>query len=133
MQGADRQQLHTIKELIEVYDKPTPSDAQTARVSAVYPIRYEWDRLGRIAAAGVLATLAGTVVVPAGTWPLWGILLRGSTVVAVFLGTLVLLGFFQPREVNRVRLIVRSLRQAGTARDRAAAKAAAEEGGTPHD
>lgn len=40
VQGADRQQLQTIKELIEVYDKPTPSDAQTARVSAVFPIRY---------------------------------------------------------------------------------------------
>ena len=40
VQGADRQQLLTVKELIEVYDKPTPSDAQTARVSAVFPIRY---------------------------------------------------------------------------------------------
>ena len=40
VQGADRQQLLTIKELVDVYDKPTPSDAQTARVSAVFPIRY---------------------------------------------------------------------------------------------
>lgn len=100
---------------------------------AVYPIRYEWDRLGRIAVAGVLATLAGTVIVSAGAWPLWGILLRGSTVVMVFLGTLVLLGFFQPHEINRVRLIMRSLRRAGTAKGPAAGKAAAEEGGTLHD
>ncbi len=40
VQGADRQQLLTIKELVDVYDKPTPSDAQTARVSTVFPIRY---------------------------------------------------------------------------------------------
>jgi O-antigen/teichoic acid export membrane protein len=100
---------------------------------AFYPMQYEWARLGRVAAAGVLATLAGSAILRPGIWPLWGVLLRGSTVVVVFLGTLILLGFFQPREINRARLIVRSLRQGGRAKDRAAAKAAAEEGGTLHD
>jgi len=100
---------------------------------AVYPIRYEWARLGRIAAAGVLATLAGSAILRPGLWPLWGILLRGSTVVVVFLSTLALLGFFQPREINRARLILQSLLQARTAKGRAAAKAAAEGGGTLHD
>jgi type II secretory pathway component GspD/PulD (secretin) len=40
VQGADAQQLTTIEELIKVYDQPVPSDAQTARVSAVVAIRY---------------------------------------------------------------------------------------------
>jgi O-antigen/teichoic acid export membrane protein len=100
---------------------------------AVYPIRYEWARLGRIAVAGVLAAWAGSVIVHPGIWPLWGILLRGSTVVAVFLGTLALLGFFQPREINRARLILQSLRHAGTVKNRAPASGAAEGGDTPHD
>jgi len=100
---------------------------------AVYPVRYEWGRLGRIAAAGVLATVAGSTIPPSGIWPLWGILLRGATVVMVFLGTLTLLGFFQPREVNRIRMIVRSLRQARGSTPPAATKAAAEGGSAPRD
>ena len=40
VQGADPQQLKTIRDLIEVYDQVTPSDAQTARLSATFPIRY---------------------------------------------------------------------------------------------
>jgi type II secretory pathway component GspD/PulD (secretin) len=40
VQGADRQQLKTIEELIEIYDQPLPDDAQTARLSAVFPIQY---------------------------------------------------------------------------------------------
>ena len=40
VQGADARQLKTVKDLIEVYDKPMPSDAQTARFSAAIEVRY---------------------------------------------------------------------------------------------
>jgi O-antigen/teichoic acid export membrane protein len=100
---------------------------------AVYPIRYEWARLARIAAAGALATLAGSLILHPGIWPLWGILLRGSTVVLTFLGTLALLGFFEPREINRARLILQSLRRARSAKGRAAATAVTEGSGTPDE
>jgi hypothetical protein len=40
VQGADRNQLKTIRELIEVYDQPLPSDAQTARLSAVFHVKH---------------------------------------------------------------------------------------------
>jgi hypothetical protein len=51
----------------------------------------------------------------------------------VFLGTLTLMGFFQPREINRARLILQSLWQAKSAKGRAAARAAAEQGGAPRE
>lgn len=40
VQGADARQLKTVKDLIEVYDKPMSSDAQTARFSSVIAVRY---------------------------------------------------------------------------------------------
>jgi O-antigen/teichoic acid export membrane protein len=100
---------------------------------AVYPVRYEWARLGRIAAAGALATAVGYMVPPATLWPLWGVLLRGSTVVVVFLATLVLLGFFQPREINRARLMLRNLRLERVAKNGTTAGNGAERSGTHRD
>jgi O-antigen/teichoic acid export membrane protein len=87
----------------------------------VYPVRYEWGRLARIVLAGVLGVVAGQMVAPPGIWPLWGILARGSAVVIVFVGSLSLLGFFQPREIRHVRQLVDHLRSARSARTRAAA------------
>jgi type II secretory pathway component GspD/PulD (secretin) len=40
VQGADAKQLQTIKELIEIYDQPEPTESQTARVSALFQIKY---------------------------------------------------------------------------------------------
>jgi O-antigen/teichoic acid export membrane protein len=99
----------------------------------VYPMTYEWGRLASVAAAAVVAAAAGQNILPPTVPPLPGVLVRGTVAVASFAVTLAVLGFFQPREINRARLIVRSLRQAGRAKDPAAAKAAAEEGGTLHD
>jgi hypothetical protein len=38
--GADAEQLRTIEELVRLWDTPPPSDAQTARVSQTFMIRY---------------------------------------------------------------------------------------------
>jgi type II secretory pathway component GspD/PulD (secretin) len=40
VQGADAKQLQIIKELIEIYDQPEPTESQTARVSALFQIKY---------------------------------------------------------------------------------------------
>lgn len=40
VQGADSQQLATIKQLIDIYDQPEAPDSQSARLSAVFPVKY---------------------------------------------------------------------------------------------
>lgn len=40
VQGADPQQLQTIRELIQLYDQPPPEDAQSRRVTQIFAIRY---------------------------------------------------------------------------------------------
>ncbi len=40
VQGGDPQQLRTVAQLIEIYDKPVPTDSKSARVTSVYPVRY---------------------------------------------------------------------------------------------
>jgi O-antigen/teichoic acid export membrane protein len=77
-----------------------------------YPVEYESGRLARVAAAAILAYVAGRAV-PA-TDPLVGILLRGTTVVVVMAGALWLGGFFRPEElrvlenVRRARAVARA-------------------------
>ncbi len=72
----------------------------------VYPVQYEWSRIARIAAAGGLAAIAGRAIAPPGLWPLWGILVRGTTAVVTFGGVLALLGFFQEKEVRHARQLL---------------------------
>jgi hypothetical protein len=40
VQGADPQQLQTVRELIQLYDQPPPEDAQSRRVTQIFAIRY---------------------------------------------------------------------------------------------
>ena len=68
-----------------------------------YPIAYEWPRIGRIAAAAVLAALAAHVVAGPSVVPVAGLLLRGSCVVVVFALTLAFTGFFRPHEIQAAR------------------------------
>jgi O-antigen/teichoic acid export membrane protein len=68
-----------------------------------YPIAYEWPRIGRIAAAAVLAALAAHVVAGPSVVPVAGLLLRGSCAVVVFGLTLALSGFFRPHEIQAAR------------------------------
>jgi peptidoglycan biosynthesis protein MviN/MurJ (putative lipid II flippase) len=84
-----------------------------------YPVAYEWGRLARIAvfsmaayaAARLLPSVRLAGIDPRSSLaPLPDILLRGSTVVAVFLGLLVVTGFFNAAEMRRLRVLRQSRR-----------------------
>jgi len=47
-----------------------------------YPIRYEWARVWRLVAAGVLAAIAGQLILGPAVAPLSGVLVRGTCAVA---------------------------------------------------
>ena len=75
-----------------------------------YPIAYEWGRLIRVCAAAIAATLAARLVPPIALpvsarsifAPIPDLLVRGITVVAVYLGLLALTGFFHADELARL-------------------------------
>ncbi|MEW5984937.1 MAG: polysaccharide biosynthesis C-terminal domain-containing protein [Acidobacteriota bacterium] len=68
-----------------------------------YRIDYEWGRILRVIAAACLAWLAGRSVLPPTTAPVVGLLVRGMSVVAVFLGALAFMRFFHERELRQIR------------------------------
>ena len=65
----------------------------------VYPISYEWGRLARIAAAGMVGFIAGSRVVVL-TSPLVGILAGGTATVAAYVAVLAVTGFFHSGEMR---------------------------------
>jgi O-antigen/teichoic acid export membrane protein len=67
-----------------------------------YPIQYDWPRLVRIALAAAGAFLAARLFLPGQMPPLLGVLLRGATVVVVYPALLMVMGFYQARELARV-------------------------------
>lgn len=73
---------------------------------AVYPIRYEWSRLTRIALGGVAGYVASRFVARSAP-ALPGLLMHGAVVVAVYLIVLYASGFFHAGELK----LLRSLRQ----------------------
>jgi O-antigen/teichoic acid export membrane protein len=88
-----------------------------------YPIAYEWGRLSRIAAFAIVAYAAARVLpsihlasVGPRSWlaPLPDVLVRGGTVVAVYVGLLAVTGFFHAHEIA----ILRGLRRARSASPR---------------
>ena len=77
-----------------------------------YPVAYEWGRLARVALFAVLAYVAGRslpsirlehVFVRSGLAPLPDILVRGTTVVVVYVGLLAVSGFFHAEELGTLR------------------------------
>jgi hypothetical protein len=91
----------------------------------VYPVKYEWGRLARLAIAGGAAFTLAWLVPDA--MPAWlGLLVRGSIVVAAYPLLLIVLGFYDRRELAFVgRLITR-----GRQRSREAAPVIAHEEAT---
>jgi O-antigen/teichoic acid export membrane protein len=88
----------------------------------VYPVKYEWGRLARLAIAGAGAFTVAWLVPDA--MPAWlGLLVRGSIVVAVYPLLLIVLGFYDRRELAFVGRLVTRGRQ--RSRDTAAAGGAA--------
>lgn len=62
----------------------------------LYPIDYEWSRIVRIVAAGVMAAVAARALPH--MHPVAGLILRGITTVAVFVGLLWVTGFLRATE-----------------------------------
>lgn len=77
----------------------------------LYPVRYEWSRLARVVAAGVLAYLVAVFALPGLMWSPLGVLARGSTVVCTYAAGLAVTGFFSPRERARLALLWDGLRR----------------------
>jgi O-antigen/teichoic acid export membrane protein len=75
----------------------------------LYPIRYEWGRIARVVAAGVIAYVIPMVLIPR-THPLVGLILRGLLVTVVFPAVLAVSGFFHAGEMARVRALASRLR-----------------------
>ncbi len=69
----------------------------------LYPIPYEWSRLLRIAAAGLVAFVASNRLVPASLSPLPGIALHGVLVTGAYLAVLYATGFFHSGELRVLR------------------------------
>jgi O-antigen/teichoic acid export membrane protein len=78
-----------------------------------YPIRYEYGRIGRVLAAGVLAFLAGRLL-PLSFGPFAGVLVRGTTVVAAFPTALAVSGVFVPMELERLSELTARIRRRRT-------------------
>ena len=69
----------------------------------LYPIPYEWSRLLRIAAAGLVAFIASNRLVPAYLSPLPGIALHGVLVTGAYAAVLYATGFFHSGELRVLR------------------------------
>jgi hypothetical protein len=76
--------------------------ATSAFSQKVYPIRYEWARLTRVAAAAGIAFLAATYGVPI-LPAVWGVVARSAVTVAVYAAVLYATGFFKPGELDALR------------------------------
>ncbi|MFO7693538.1 MAG: lipopolysaccharide biosynthesis protein [Vicinamibacterales bacterium] len=74
-----------------------------------YPIQYEWPRVWRLVAAGVLAAVSGTLIAGPTVAPLAGVLVRGTSTVVVFAATLAATGFFHAGEIAAAREALRRL------------------------
>ena len=84
-----------------------------------YPVAYEWGRLARISVFSLTAYTAARLIpsvrlpdVGARSWmaPLPDILLRGGTVIAVYVGMLAVTGFFNANEIATLRRLRKSRR-----------------------
>jgi O-antigen/teichoic acid export membrane protein len=78
----------------------------------LYPIRYEYGRIARVVIAGAASYLAAALLIPAVRPAVVGLLVRGAVVLVVYPGALGLTGFFQVRELARLKALVAELRSA---------------------
>lgn len=81
----------------------------------VYPIRYEWSRLLRIAFAGIAGYMAASRIVPLSTPPLPGLFLRTGAAAATYLAFLYVTGFFHAGELRMLREVRERAMQRRTA------------------
>jgi O-antigen/teichoic acid export membrane protein len=77
-----------------------------------YPIQYEYGRVVRVVVAGAAAYLAAVLLVPDTRLAVVGLLIRGTTVLAVYPAVLGVTGFFHARELARLKALSLELRSA---------------------
>ena len=100
-----------------------------------YPIQYEYGRIARVLIAGAVSYLAAVLLVPDIRLAVFGLLVRGTTVLAVYPAVLGLTGFFHAKEIARLKALALQLRSARArkvekgpeAREAAAAEQLAED------
>ena len=78
-----------------------------------YPIAYEWSRLARLVMAAVLGYVLAAALVPDTFPPALALATRGVLVVGGYAAALLVLGFFRPSELERVRGWLASIRPTG--------------------
>jgi len=78
----------------------------------VYPVPYEWRRLGLIAGAGLIAYFAAALAVPELKSPIIGLLVRGTLVVVIYPLVLIATGCLEPSERERLIGLFASMRKA---------------------
>jgi len=93
----------------------------------VYPVAYEWRRLGLIAGAGIFAYAAARLLVPAQHSAVAGFLMRGTVVTVLYPAVLWIAGFLEAPELRRLISLWASL--STTRRVQATADETAEMGG----
>jgi O-antigen/teichoic acid export membrane protein len=76
----------------------------------VYPIRYEWRRLGLVAASGLASFGTALLVVPSLRNPIAGMLARGAVVAVLYPLALWGGGFLERTEIDRLVMLWRSIR-----------------------
>lgn len=77
----------------------------------VYPVQYEWKRLGLVAAAGLASYASAVVLVPFARNPVAGILLRGTIVTIVYLLVLWIAAFLNRSELDQLVGLWRAIRR----------------------
>ena len=93
----------------------------------VYPVAYEWRRLGLIAGAGIFAYAAATLLVPTQQSAIAGFLMRGTIVTVLYPTVLWIAGFLEAPELRGLMNLWASLRT--TRRGQPVADETAEMGG----
>ncbi|MGE3840004.1 MAG: lipopolysaccharide biosynthesis protein [Vicinamibacterales bacterium] len=76
-----------------------------------YPMRYEWNRIVRIALAGTGAFLAARLMFQAPLPAFWGVVSRGGLVLVLYPLLLIVLGFHDAREVRAVAQLFKRVRR----------------------
>jgi len=102
--------------------------------SRVYPVQYEWRRLGLVAGAGLLSYGAATILVPTFRHAAVGLVLRGTVTVTLYFAALWVTGFLEPSELARLKVVWKSRgtpRQADPEADGVAEMGGELVGGTP--
>jgi len=77
----------------------------------LFPIPYEWGRLGRITLGGFAGYAAATMLISPATPPIVGLVLRAVVTIAVYVTVMFATGFFHPGEIRTFKELGRRVMQ----------------------